>query len=234
MRLTTLTIYLEIPETPLYIDNQQSVCSYINNIFKNSNKHGTSKIDYSFTPIIGGTYDKENKWITYQNNPYFHFRCVNENDLNYLLKIYKSINLRYEFNGKEYYLKPVRCSQTLTDIKPYYDKVTTVSGIKLYSIDKKKYINSTDSEWINVLIEETSRKLKAFNIKNDIKIECIGDLRPSVQYTKSGKNDGSKQFNIITKGKFKISGSKEARLLLYKLGLGVNNGFSYGFLNVYD
>lgn len=91
--------------------------------------------------------------------------------------------------------------------------------------NKDIYLKPEDSDFYKILSENTRLKVKEFlNIDEDLKIEPIKLKKIPV-----------KHYNRFVEGLHgivKISGSEKVLDLIYKIGLGANNGYGFGMLEV--
>ena len=209
------------------VNNNNILVGFVNNILGNNNEYHGKTGQYCLSSLQGGKLNTDKKTLSFSdNNPYFYFSSMNLDTITKFISNINNLSNNIKCMGMS-----ISNIDVIDDFKVnnFFDNVITISPILLYNNDYSKKITfKTSNNWVNLLIEQSKRKLKHYNIYDEtFNIEIV---KPHKSKHKTiFYND---IFNPCTLTRLKIYGKKETRYTLYNLGLGASNAIGFGAINI--
>ena len=185
------------------------------------NEYHDSFSNYAISPIIGSHYDKESGLIVFDEHPYIFVSSPNEKFMCEL-----AMQISKAFNAYMGAMKLSSIFETNFHVHEDYDIALTVGPI-LLKTKGDKIVTFQDDNFEEILTNNCIQKL----IKNGMDEGKAKTLKISLinkDKAKIKKVFVHKVTNITSQVMLRISGDREARRMIYEMGLGKSTGCGFG------
>ena len=214
----------EIINDPL----NSEVNGFVNKLLGENNEYHGKVSNYSVSPMLGYVIDKEKHQKSYPNGGYFN---ISSPDTDFMSKIVTGLVNITESDRvgqlKVNKMKLFEIDQFL--LADYYDIVHFTGGVIVK--DEKTALTYKDEKFLEILQKKSIQRL----IHNGISEKSANSIKISLYHPEKSRTEMvkvKKQANICNRIRLVVHGTKEARLALYELGMGVSTGFGFGSVSL--
>lgn len=197
----------------------KKVNGFVNKLLGENNPYHGKFSKYSVSRLQNGMYLDGN--VIFTNGA---FLTISSCDNEFIDKIVLSLT----YNRNELYISNLKFRKfeiSEFDVHSEYDIIRTTSPIRLQT--KDKFITFEDDEFVSHLRDKSIKKLiyNGLNEKvaNTLDFELFHPENAKIRFYNI---NGCK--NICSQVMLLVRGNKEARKLIYELGLGSSTGFGFG------